>query len=706
MESSSDPTITNATTPAQRAFESSTMAQVEAETAWLRLLLRRLLDPVGGDTKTINPPLGASMQELLAFLKGAPSPHPLDDEIIETRRLIDERFSDSPIPWNLVCRRLDVAGAVKRLLSILFVVAVDPTAARAVTLAHDDPSGRPPDLGFYLRLLRPDEAELCAIRQALSPGSPLREYLVVLLGPPSVDGRPGNEFGLLSRQPRLAAGVVAMCLDDGCLDEWLSGICEWERPEADFSGLFLPEDLKRDLETMAGDLERLRLALYGPRGMGKREVAAALAYLMGKPLLYCNASTVGEEDVLRVVLREAWLHDALLYLDCSSSVEPPGPWVGSFGRLVNSLPVAVVIGAQERVVWEEMFPQSTVTRTIPITDRQGRLAAWQRAMAGNRLADDVSLEIVAGLFTMTPGQIRKAAMMARHAAARRNPIAGKVSQHDLLVACDRLVTTRLSVLGQRIPPGFRWDDLVLPDDTLQMLREFVAMAKTRTVLYEEWGFARKMPYGRGVSAMFYGPPGTGKTMVASVIASELGMHLYRIDLSQVVNKFVGETEKNLARIFDEAGDSGHVLLFDEADALFTRRTEVHTSVDRYANLEVNYLLQRMEEYEGVTILTTNFFEAIDEAFKRRIHFKVRFPPPDREARKRLWQVLIPKEAPLATRIDFDALAEYELTGGYIRNAILRAAIAAAAERRPICESDLKQAATKVLKELGHLVRTD
>ncbi len=209
-------------------------------------------------------------------------------------------------------------------------------------------------------------------------------------------------MGFLSRQPRLASGVVAVALGEDHPDEWLSGVYEWDRPSRGFDGLFLPRDLQRDLETMAGDLDRLRLALYGPRGVGKRDTAAALAYLMGKPLLYCDAFKIVEDDILRVVLREAWLRDALLYLDGGSGLEVPGPWVYSLARLVKDLPVPLVIGAQERVLWEDRFPPATVTRVIPMTGRQGRLVAWETALAGKRLADDVSLDFVAGLFSMTP----------------------------------------------------------------------------------------------------------------------------------------------------------------------------------------------------------------------------------------------------------------------------------------------------------------
>ncbi|HTM20424.1 MAG TPA: ATP-binding protein, partial [Kofleriaceae bacterium] len=263
---------------------------------------------------------------------------------------------------------------------------------------------------------------------------------------------------------------------------------------------------------------------------------------------------------------------------------------------------------------------------------------------------------------------------------------------------------KLSTLGTRVTWRQKWDDLVLPEDTMEGLREFVARIKHRRRVYDEWGFARKMAKGLGLSALFAGPPGTGKTMVAGIIADELALDLYQIDLSRVVSKYVGETEKNLAKVFD-AAEAGHaILLFDEADSLFAKRTEVKSSVDRYANLEVNYLLQRMEQFNGITILTTNLDSSIDDAFRRRISFRVDFPFPEIEDRQRLWQSMLPKQAQVAGNIDYLVLAtRYEFSGGYIRNAVLRAAFLAADDGTPITHQHLLRAANLEYAAMGKVV---
>jgi len=248
--------------------------------------------------------------------------------------------------------------------------------------------------------------------------------------------------------------------------------------------------------------------------------------------------------------------------------------------------------------------------------------------------------------------------------------------------------------------------VALPEDILDSLKEFIARVQHRRTVYERWGFDAKMTTSRGLSALFYGPPGTGKSMVAGLIARELGLELYRVDLARVVSKWIGETEKNLAEIFDAAEDGQVVILFDEADSLFSRRTEVRSSVDRYANMETNYLLQRLDSFEGVCILTTNLEGSIDPAFKRRMSLRLHFPFPDEEMRVRLWAAHVPPETPTLGDFDFAELAHrFPLSGGYIRNSAVRAAFLAAQEQRPLSQSYLIRAIQLEYRELGKLSTT-
>jgi SpoVK/Ycf46/Vps4 family AAA+-type ATPase len=235
------------------------------------------------------------------------------------------------------------------------------------------------------------------------------------------------------------------------------------------------------------------------------------------------------------------------------------------------------------------------------------------------------------------------------------------------------------------------------------IAELITSIRYQSQVMERWGFGRKMASGRAVSALFGGPPGTGKTMVATLIAKELGLELFRVDLSRVVSKWVGETEKNLGRAFDEAKTSQAVLLFDEADALFAKRTDVKSSNDRYANLEVNYLLQRLEAFEGVVLLTTNNQSSIDDAFRRRLRFRIEFPAPDADERELLWRAMLPPEVPVASDVQFAALAErYEMTGGFIKNAVVRAAYLAAGAHLAGLTNEVLRAAQLEWEAMGHL----
>ena len=258
------------------------------------------------------------------------------------------------------------------------------------------------------------------------------------------------------------------------------------------------------------------------------------------------------------------------------------------------------------------------------------------------------------------------------------------------ICCAR-TRPRLDDLAQRLRPVAAWDDLVLPEEQRRVLREITAQVRQRFKVYETWGFAAKGARGLGLSALFAGPSGTGKTMAAEALAAELQLDLYRIDLSAVVSKYIGETEKNLRRIFDAAEDSGVILLFDEADALFGKRSVVRDSHDRYANVEISYLLQRVEAYRGLAILTTNQKSAVDHAFLRRLRFVVQFPFPDAPQRAEIWRRIFPGATP-TEGVEPLKLAALNVPGGNIRNVALNAAFLAADEGQPVRMTHLLRAA--------------
>jgi SpoVK/Ycf46/Vps4 family AAA+-type ATPase len=289
---------------------------------------------------------------------------------------------------------------------------------------------------------------------------------------------------------------------------------------------------------------------------------------------------------------------------------------------------------------------------------------------------------VAGKFRLSTTQISRAAEIARvEARARGRDIP---APEDLALGARQASSSRLGELAVRLAPTYTWDDLVLAEPQLKLLRSISAYLRHRDRVLSEWGYEKTVARSQGLKVLFAGESGTGKTMAAQVLANDLGLELFRVDLATVVSKWIGETEKNLDRIFGAAEGSNAILFFDEADALFGKRSEVSDSHDRYANVEVSYLLQKMDAYEGAVILATNFRQNLDTAFQRRLDFAIDFPFPEPEDRKTIWRLVLPAEAPVADDIDLDFLAtQFKLSGGAIRNCSLAAAFDAADASEPI-----------------------
>ncbi|WP_374729457.1 ATP-binding protein [Caballeronia calidae] len=334
-----------------------------------------------------------------------------------------------------------------------------------------------------------------------------------------------------------------------------------------------------------------------------------------------------------------------------------------------------------------------------------RIDLWQKAAAKHE-AEAAQLDIVgvATKFRFTPGQIEASMHTAASLAAWRDPEHARIASQDLYDACRAHSNRTLSTLAQKVTPRFGWNDIVLPADRIRQLREICNHIKYRNRVFNEWGFDAKLASSKGLSFLFAGPSGTGKTMAAAIIAAELGLDLYKIDLSLVISKFIGETEKNLAKIFDEAETANSILFFDEADSLFGKRSEVKDSHDRYANIEVGYLLQRIEEYEGIAILATNFRRNMDEAFVRRLQFTVDFPLPGEADRYRMWTGILPESTPRDPALDLAMMAKrYTLTGGNIRNVALAAAFLAADDSDMIRMTHLIAATQREYQKMGKLV---
>lgn len=433
------------------------------------------------------------------------------------------------------------------------------------------------------------------------------------------------------------------------------------------------------------------VCMCGKRGSGRRFLVKHTARRCVENVLFFPAAELAAADDAAAVFHRAVCEAAprgaaicitdfeqLLEEECRAKLAALSAELSDSGRFFGS---HIYITTERR--WQNDIPgQGTLMLTLelPETSEDQRLVLWDRALSGLALSEEIDPAEMAAKFRFTAGQVFGAAERAAELAAISG---GNITPELLHESCYDQVVVGLNTLASPIKPAYSWEDLVLPESEVKLLKSACMHVKYRHKVYTEWGFSRKAAYGRGVSVLFSGPPGTGKTMAAQVVTNQLHMQLFKVQLSQVVSKYIGETEKNLRRIFTEAKNANCVLFFDETDALFGKRSEVKDSHDRHANIETAFLLQQMEEYDGVVLMATNLLQNIDEAFMRRISFVISFPFPDVPTRKLLWQKMLDVSAPMED-IDWDFLAEnFKMAGGNIKNCIIHAAFLAAAEGRPI-----------------------
>jgi hypothetical protein len=422
--------------------------------------------------------------------------------------------------------------------------------------------------------------------------------------------------------------------------------------------------------------------LHGDDEDGQADVAAEISARLGLQLQRVHAEDlpagIAELDALSILWqREAALLGAVLLVQGREPNVPPAAMT-----LAERIGAMVFIAERDGASLKRATLRFAVNK--PGAEEQKQL--WQEALGASCARLNGVVDGVAAQFRLSAQRIH-ATGNALRAALAASDRAG-----DLLWrACREASRSRLEDLAQRIEPLAGWNDLILPEAQKATLRQIAAHARYRLTVYQHWGFAAKSARGLGISALFAGESGTGKTMAAEVLAHELHLDLYRIDLASVVSKYIGDTEKNLRRVFDAAEDSGAILLFDEADALFGKRSEVRDSHDRYANIEVSYLLQRMEAYRGLAILTTNMKAALDVAFQRRLTFIVQFPFPDQQHRESIWRGVFPQAVPME-QLNYPRLAKLSMSGGNIRNIALNAAFLAAEEGTAVRMKHLLQAA--------------
>ena len=451
--------------------------------------------------------------------------------------------------------------------------------------------------------------------------------------------------------------------------------------------------------------------LMGDEGEGKKQTVACVAEYFYKGLLFLNGKNLvnmNMEDIqaaLALAVRTVFFDGTVLYLDMDG--------VDSTSDTVKISMIFSILQRQVHhfIVGGNCQLNQWIHPSKPLYIREWKHASaivqkqlWQQFMEEQSVIfdEDISLEELVSIYDLSPRNIEAVIKMCipfavreyDHRVITRQMLADSVKK-TIIANFDQLVT--------KLETPFKWDDLKASEQTKGKMLSAIQRIKYRNVVNDQFGFGRKLPYGQGVVIALYGPSGTGKTMAATVIANELNLDIYRIDLSQISSKYIGESEKNLARIFDTAKNSNAILFFDEADSLFARRTSVGSSNDKYANAETGFLLQKMEEYRGLSILATNFLQNFDVAFRRRFTYIIPMERPTQKERLELWESIFPKEAPLAEDVHFDILARVadEMTGSEIKSAAISAAYAAAAQNRAITQRDIVEAVNEEYMKLGH-----
>ncbi|MBT0665987.1 ATP-binding protein [Geobacter pelophilus] len=603
-------------------------------------------------------------------------------------------------------------------LVICLAPEVDSRYQRLYGYLHDDITRQLPTPGLILNLLSASPDEKLAGRKAFSADSPLfRHRLLSHVASPDDAGHSS-----LSRPLRIDGRIAAFLLGGEGLDERISGFAKLCRDDHNLDLITLVQAEQKRLHKYVwrhsrrkqGNGRGLVLYFHGPEGTGRSAMAKGICHDLGIPLLAVDiarmpSSESAFQEAVAAILREALLQSAGLCLDNFDLLLTDDADRRRLSCLVEALgnvsQPAFILGNSPLKVVGMFRGAHFLSVEFPTPDLGQRKDFWSREGAkGLRVAAGVDYGALAGRFRFTPGQIRHAVTAAADLAGWQHPESPQITEDDLYTACRRHSNPKLSELACKIVPKYGWDDLVLPPDRISQLEELCRHSKYRHVVYGEWGFDRKLSYGKGLSALFTGPPGTGKTMAAEVIANDLQLDLYKIDLSQVVSKYIGETEKNLDRIFTEATTGNAILFFDEADALFGKRSEVKDAHDRYANIETGYLLQKMEEYEGIAILATNLRGNMDEAFVRRIQFIVEFPFPQEQERLAIWQKIWPEDVPRGELLDLELIARrFEIAGGNIRNIAISAAFLAAGEGGGVAMTHLMQATRREYQKIGKIV---
>ncbi|PYP89316.1 MAG: ATP-binding protein [Blastocatellia bacterium AA13] len=727
-------TATAESAEAQRPY-SSNLEHLEDELRRLNLLIRlRLSEHTGEETRgPLDQFKGLILtdSEIARLLREMIEPRAIESAEPERSSLLAGLgVTDSQIEARLEASRqagtylalprlselFNLGRLEQQCLLIGLAPEIDRRYEKLYAYLHDDVTQKKPSIDLALSLTTSSPQEKLTGRSIFGPRAPLAKYRLIHVNDGSTEGAPllapllSRSFKIDDRIAELLLGTAGAGSPLDSITSLVSGerLAISEAYDQVLANIInVVRSRFRDERAFEG---RLVLHLNGPYGSGKRCVAEGLAYEFGLPLLIVDAEKMIDgglplDEYARLAGREAVLLPAILCFENFDALLADERTRSKVERIVDAAAqcsaITLLLG---RLPWRPLDSSRRfefVETAMPEADDAARARFWRDLTSRDELENGIDFEALASRFRFTRGQIRDAIATARSAAQFEGDRGGILTMSSLAAACRAHSGQKLNDLARKVEPSYGWNDIVLSDEVMAQLLEICQRVVLRHRVMGDWGFGKKLSMGKGVNALFAGPSGTGKTMASEILARELELDLYKIDLSGVVSKYIGETEKNLDRVFKAAEDANAILFFDEADALFGKRSEVRDSHDRYANIEISYLLQKMEEYEGLAILATNLKANLDESFTRRLAFTVHFPFPDEASRLRIWQRVWPEAVPLHETVDLGLLANrFKLSGGNIKNIALAAAFLAAGDGGLVTMPHLIHATRREYQKLG------
>jgi len=636
-----------------------------ATVAWIRLRLQQIIQQAEDNADT-NKESGSWFKPSKKAPPQSKKNH--SEEIELARQEMVKLENNEPAPaLILLVNALGLSKFDRHILALCAAMELDTRIAGLCAKAQDNSNKPYPTFALAFALF--DDPDW----NALAPNGALRYWRLLEINQPNAQTLTSSALCIDERILNYLKGL-------NYLDDRLAPLIDPMTSQQDNGAL--PPSQQQAVDTIAGGLKAANgkertpyIELLGHDTASKQLIAGKVANFLGLNLYAIDIKTLPSqcgdfETFSRLWQRESVLMPLALYISVNGAGDTEKTLLKRF--LERSCSVVFLDLLDSKT--ESLRNRISVEINKPIPEEQQQL--WTEAL--QELAHDQNQEQpqrLAEQFSFNQNEINRLARTALDVGSQ----SPSILSYDLWQACRVAARAGMEQLATRIAAKAEWEQLVLPPEQKALLRQITDQVAQRNRVYDTWGFREKMNRGLGINALFAGESGTGKTMAAEVIANELQLDLFRIDLSAVVNKYIGETEKNLRKLFDAAEDSGAILFFDEADALFGKRSEVKDSHDRYANIEINYLLQRMESYRGLAILATNMKSALDKAFMRRLRFIVDFPFPGIEERKEIWRKVFPSDTPVDNAFDYQRLAALNMTGGSIQNVALNAAFLAAQE---------------------------